>query len=280
MRPATASASCGGCRIERFLVSVPGTTPDAGGDEWQVAPALRSRVTVIRHNLATDAPPFAIGGCQIVFCRNVLIYFGHDDVVAFLDRLAAHLTSSGLLFLGYSESLWQVSDRFHMVRLGEAFVYRPGPKVGGVGARVASVAPPVSRASGASPPVGPVGPVPPRPERRARVRAVDDVVKEADDAPVTVAELLSDGEAALGRGDHTDAIAAFRKAAFVDPDHPLAHLNLGLALEVVGDEVSARRAFAAARAALRRGDHAAVESMLEGYHLDDLVRLLEQKAST
>ena len=85
------------------------------------------------------------------------------------------------------------------------------------------------------------------------------------------------GEASLQRGDHADAVAAFRKAVFVDPDHPVAHLNLGLALEVGGDELAARRAYAAARAALQRCDTAAVETTLEGYHLDDLVRLLDRK---
>ena len=93
-------------------------------------------------------------------------------------------------------------------------------------------------------------------------------------------ELMAEGEAALGRGDAVAAIAAFRKATFVDPDHPVAHLNLGLALEVAGDDGAARRAYAAARAALDRCDTAAVETTLEGYHLDDLVRLLEQKVGT
>jgi len=85
------------------------------------------------------------------------------------------------------------------------------------------------------------------------------------------------GEEALGRGDHAAAITAFRRATFVDPDHPVAYLNLGLALEVSGDDVAARRAYAAARAALDRCDTAAIETTLEGYHLDELVRLLEQK---
>jgi Flp pilus assembly protein TadD len=90
-------------------------------------------------------------------------------------------------------------------------------------------------------------------------------------------ELMAEGEAALERGDHVEAIAAFRKAAFVDPDHPVAHLNLGLALEVAGDAPAARRAYRAARAALERCDTAVVELTLEGYHLDDLVALLDRK---
>jgi Flp pilus assembly protein TadD len=92
-----------------------------------------------------------------------------------------------------------------------------------------------------------------------------------------VVELMADGEAALGRGEHADAVTAFRKAAYLDPDHPIAHLNLGLALEVSGDAAAARRAYAAARAAIDRCDTAAVEATLEGYHLDGLILLLERK---
>ena len=221
-------------------------------------------MTVARHNLAADPPPFEPGECQVVFCRNVLIYFQHDDVVAFLDRVAARLPPTGYLFLGYSESLWQVTNTFQLVRLGDAFAYRHAkasdaphptpPKV-----RAPLPAPAVPRARPAPPPPAPPPSPPPAPSK-------------------TSMELMAEGEAALGSGDHATAIVAFRRAVFLDPDHPVAHLNLGLALEVAGADAAARRAYTAARAALERCDTAAVETTLEGYHLDDLVRLLDRKA--
>ena len=73
------------------------------------------------------------------------------------------------------------------------------------------------------------------------------------------------------------AVATFRKAAYLDPDQPVAHLHLGLALEASGEETAARRAFGAARAGLDRSGTAAVEAVLEGYHVDELVRLLDAK---
>jgi hypothetical protein len=97
------------------------------------------------------------------------------------------------------------------------------------------------------------------------------------EAGSAIVELMAEGEAALGRGDHGEAVAAFRKAAYLDPDQPLAHLNLGLALEVAGDGTAARRAYAAARAAIDRCDTSAVEAALEGYHLDGLTQLLDRK---
>ena len=236
-------------RRARFLAEVE--------DEWEIVPALRERITLVRHNLAEEPPPFQPGECQVVFCRNVLIYFQHDDVVAFLDRVAERLPVNGHLFLGYSESLWQVSDRFQLMRLGEAFAYQ-----------LAGAAPAPAAAARRTPPP----PTPERPARRPRPTR-EPVATESS------VELMAAGEAALGTGEHAAAIAAFRKAVFIDPDHPVAHLNLGLALEMAGDEVAARRAYAAARAALDRCDTAVVELTLEGYHLDDLVRLLDSKAA-
>lgn len=258
-------------RRQRFLV--------AAGKEHEVVPELRERVTVVRHNLAADQPPFAPDECQVVFCRNVLIYFRHDDVVTFLDRVAARLPATAYLFLGYSESLWQVTDRFQLTRLGDAFAYRPGRA-----APIEPRTPPAPKTAARAKRAGarPSPRLRPRPEPERKVTADEELALPT--APIAPSpgsmELMAAGEEALGRGDHAAAITAFRRATFVDPDHPVAHLNLGLALEVSGDDVAARRAYAAARAALDRCDTAAVETTLEGYHLDELVRLLELKQAS
>jgi Flp pilus assembly protein TadD len=97
-----------------------------------------------------------------------------------------------------------------------------------------------------------------------------------------VATLLAAGEAAVGAGDASGAVAAFRKAVYLDPDHPLAHFQLGLALEAGGDRKAARRAYAAARAAIARCDTARVEAALEGYRLaalEDVLRFKLQEAA-
>lgn len=251
-------------RRARHLVRV------AAGDEWEIAAQLRDRVTTVRHNLAAEPPPFAVGRCHVVFCRNVLIYFGHDDLIAFLHRLATYLPASAHLFLGYSESLWQVTDRFHLVRLGDAFAYRPSLPDG----RAATHRAPTSG------PAVPRRATPPTPATPANAPVPKGAGRAAAAPPApqpTAVVLMAEGEAALGRGDHAGAVTAFRKAAFIDPDHPIAHLNLGVALEVMGDAAAARRAYAAARAALARCDSAEVESTLEGYRLEDLISLLEGK---
>jgi chemotaxis protein methyltransferase CheR len=270
-------------RRDRYLVPVAGAS-----DAWEVAPSLRKKVLAFRHNLAADPPPLPAGRCHVVFCRNVLIYFGHDDVVAFLNSLAAWLPPGAHLFLGYSESLWLVSERFHLVRLGDAFVYRNGPAPGAAATRQAS-AKGAARPAGATPqsPTAEVSP-PPRPaSAAARPASAAARAAGAARAPSPVprlepneAGLLAEGEAAMGAGDYAGAVIAFRKAAFLDPDQPVAHLSLGLALEATGDRAAAQRAFTAARAAVDRGDTAAIETTLEGYRLDEFTRLLDLKTGT
>lgn len=94
------------------------------GAQWEVVPELREKVTVFRHNLIRDPIPPQAAGAEVVFCRNVLIYFDRPGVLAALERIATTMDPRGWVFLGYSESLWQVSERFHLVRVGSAFAYR------------------------------------------------------------------------------------------------------------------------------------------------------------
>ena len=224
---------------------------------------------VSRHNLAADPPPFPPGSCQVVLCRNVLIYFRREEVVGLLDRLSKWMPADAYLFLGYSESLWQVTERFSLVRIGDAFVYRNGPAPVSARSKPARA----QRARRVAPAAERRPPKPPRPERRREPPRPAPL----DERQPTVPELLAEGEQALGGGEYEAAATAFRKAAYLDPDQPVAHLNLALALEAGGDEVAARRAYLAAQSALDRCDTAAVEAALEGYRVDELSRLLELK---
>jgi chemotaxis methyl-accepting protein methylase len=227
-----------GTRRERFLAPV--------GNEFEVIPEVRARVEFSVHNLFTEPPPFEPGTCPIVMCRNVLIYFGRDEVVSFVERVADWLPPGGWLFLGYSESLWQLTERFQLVRLDDAFVYQRCE----AGAPKAPAERPVRR------------------EPR-RVRAT----RETRPRPAPPVEVTVPVQAT----DPAEAIVTFRKRVYLDPDQPVAHLHLGLALEASSDPRAARRAFAASRAALERCDAAVLESVLEGYSAAELSALLERK---
>jgi hypothetical protein len=72
-------------------------------------------------------------------------------------------------------------------------------------------------------------------------------------------------------------VSMARARVFEHPDDPLAHLDLGLSLEIAGDPMTARRAFAAARMALERCDPATVELALKGWRLAQLAQLLDSR---
>ena len=65
---------------------------------WQIAPSIRAMVQFRRHNLLDD---FAhLGVFDVVFCRNVLIYFDRETKTRVLDRIARAMTGDGYLLLG------------------------------------------------------------------------------------------------------------------------------------------------------------------------------------
>jgi chemotaxis methyl-accepting protein methylase len=231
---------------------------------WRVTPDLRERVTVARHNLATQDPPPEARGAVAVFCRNVLIYLGMEAQRAFLDALT-RLPQLQVLFLGATESLWGVTERFVPVTVEHAYAYRLAGRQ----------APRTERRSEPRRPPRPNPPSPSLPPTWARgvgARRTSPSSRAPEQGPATA--YIADGEAALAAGDPQAAVAAFRKACYLDADDPIAHLHLALALEKAGDG-GARRAFAAARSALTARGTAVVESELEGFRAGELLRLIE-----
>jgi chemotaxis protein methyltransferase CheR len=75
---------------------------DPGSDEVRIVPDLRRKVTFQHHNLM-DEPYPASRATDIVFCRNLLIYFDRATQREVLSRLCRCLRPGGYLFLGHSE---------------------------------------------------------------------------------------------------------------------------------------------------------------------------------
>jgi chemotaxis protein methyltransferase CheR len=90
------------------------------GDKWQIDASLRSMVTFREFNLLED--PLALGKFDIVFCRNVLIYFDPATKRKVLDGMSRLLPHDGVLFLGGAETVLGVTDRFQPVP-GQRGVY-------------------------------------------------------------------------------------------------------------------------------------------------------------
>ncbi|MFO0612812.1 MAG: protein-glutamate O-methyltransferase CheR [Polyangiaceae bacterium] len=81
---------------------------DRAGTEWRVKPAVRRLVEFSSLNLLDQWP--LRGAPDIVFMRNVLIYFDHPTKVGLLRRVRETLAPSGALFLGAAESPIQIDD--------------------------------------------------------------------------------------------------------------------------------------------------------------------------
>ncbi len=92
------------------------------GDRWRVMDDVRQRVSFRPQNLLQSFG--TLGKFDIIFCRNVLIYFSADRKKDILQRMAQSLNKGGYLFLGASETISGYTDAFDLVRTPHSTVYR------------------------------------------------------------------------------------------------------------------------------------------------------------
>jgi chemotaxis protein methyltransferase CheR len=97
------------------------------GGKWHVRPEVRRMASFGYLNLLDEGTSTLVAGADVIFCRNVMIYF---DLAArrrvlrmFLDKLRP----GGYLLLGHSESLLNVTADFELVHLRNDLVYRKPP---------------------------------------------------------------------------------------------------------------------------------------------------------
>ncbi|WP_373049560.1 CheR family methyltransferase [Vulgatibacter sp.] len=224
----------------------------------QVRPALRRAAPSFEvQNLADDRyPQPRAGSWDVIFCRNVLIYFDLPTTMQVLDRFHRALKPGGFLFLGYSESLFRVYDGFELVERAGAFFYRKPHgaarrgAAGGAAAAPSPDEPPVLAPSPAreTPPPGPptlreiaVGIEAGRFEeaRRALEERVEKVPEDLG-ARLTLANLL-----VLLRLP-AEARACYEAALEMEPLRAEVHLLFGIHLHAQGDWQRAAEEFSRA----------------------------------
>jgi chemotaxis protein methyltransferase CheR len=83
------------------------------GESWEIAPELRTMVRFRQLNLLADFSQ--LGMFDVVFCRNVLIYFDTETKIDVLNRLARITAHDGYLLLGAAETVVGLTDRFKML---------------------------------------------------------------------------------------------------------------------------------------------------------------------
>ena len=105
---------------------------------WRVDPDLHARVRWSVANLvdATAVRPFAAS--DVIFCRNVFIYFSDETITQVARVLADGMPDDGVLFLGAPESLSRLPTDFELAEIGGAFAYVKGGAGRGAGTRARS----------------------------------------------------------------------------------------------------------------------------------------------
>ncbi len=90
------------------------------GDKWRIKPEVQEKVKYDYFNLLDSAA--SLGKFDVVFCRNVLIYFDQKTKGEVLSRIAGLMPPDGMLFLGGAETVLGVSDAFKPIP-GQRGVY-------------------------------------------------------------------------------------------------------------------------------------------------------------
>lgn len=90
--------------------------------EFEVIPNIKTPIQFRELNLLSSY--VLLGKFDVIFCRNVLIYFSTDLKREILKKMAASLNKGGYLFLGGSESLTGISEDFEMVRYHGGVIYK------------------------------------------------------------------------------------------------------------------------------------------------------------
>jgi chemotaxis protein methyltransferase CheR len=293
-------------------------TPDATRARWfhrrgadfVVDGRILGAVTLDVGNLASPDPGlWAPASWDVVFCRNVTMYFAPDVTRAVVERIADALVPGGYLFLGHAETLHGVSDRFDLRQTHDTFYYqRKAPVV---------APPPVDPEPRRREPSSPVR-VPARPrsyateiaratellerERFADALALVDGIEGGDRelqllqavllvhngaleraegvcAALLEAEPLDPGAHYVlalcreGANDPVGALEQDRLAIHREPEFAMPHLHLGLVARRLADTATAKRELAQALVLLQREKESRVILFGGGFGRDALMAL-------
>ena len=126
--PAAIAKARAGLYRERSFRSLPGALRDKyfepRGTQWTPTASLQRRITSwTMVNLMARDEVLTHARSQIVFCRNAFIYFSRDSVKQVVKTFEDAMPVPGFLFVGASESLSKLSDRFLLEDVDRAFVY-------------------------------------------------------------------------------------------------------------------------------------------------------------
>lgn len=230
-------------------------------ERFRVKEGIRSRVDFGYHNLIREPYPLSLmGNWDVIFCRNVTIYFRPESTKRVLENLYHSLNEGGYLFLGHSETLSEAETPFEAVEVGGVYVYRRPRTRRRFGLGPHRSAPVVREAAPAASAAGPAS---------GRSQGQQRKVRRASAAAETLAAARAEleagrAEAALSlvaralasapndadahllaayiyadTGAYDDALDSCHRALAINPLLPVARYILGIIYQRQGDTVRA-----------------------------------------
>lgn len=213
------------------------------GDRLRVTAGVRALATFERKNLVDPSDAIPPATIDIVFCRNVLIYFDEAAIAAVLGMLERALRPGGVLVVGSAEVALLAHARLASDEIDGVWVHTKGAV-----ARARSSMPPPPPTSRPSRPAPP-----PRPRTESRRREPPAPPKTEGAAPPTAPAETASPERCVERGfamlasDPAGAAAEARRAILLDRSFAAAHVLAAAAAMSQRDHAGARRAIRRAR---------------------------------
>jgi chemotaxis protein methyltransferase CheR len=126
------SAAANRLRAKWFI---PEASDGAGAETYSVVSEVRRLCQFGQMNLLDEERSHLVGRCDVIFCRNVLMYFDAPSRRRVIEMLHERLVPGGILLLGHAESLLNVSTAFELLHLREDLVYRKPMAASGTATR-------------------------------------------------------------------------------------------------------------------------------------------------
>ena len=240
------------------------------GDRFELDPEMRARIEFRRLNLADQSLELSGGVFDVIFLRNVLIYFRPEVQRRVVMAVENVLAADGFLFLGPSESLLHLDSGLQARDLGGSFCYRHRgtAAIGTASALVSGETPPAAAGAAVKPVSGPAQPPltgDDGPTIETRLESVVGCLEKDDlhgaldliddlrtDFPENAVVHALEAIARERTGDLDAAVLAYRGALYLEPEMDEIRFLLARCLRTLGREGRAAREYRAVLTGLGR----------------------------
>jgi chemotaxis protein methyltransferase CheR len=224
-----------------------------GDGRYEINPQVRDSIRFASLNLAAGTYPSLATGTaaqDVIFCRNVLMYFGHEQARRVIARLRDCLVEGGWLVVNASEASTTLFAGFTPVYHEDAVFFRKGAPQ--APAEIPAPPPAVAAAASAPAPPAPVAapPAPRHDDAMTRVHALADAGRREDalqclrravEADVLSAPLQQSAALfALEHGDRALARQSVRRLLYLEPESAIGHYLSALIEDAAGRRPRAR----------------------------------------